>query len=216
MLIVVLFSVSLFVAGCFGPPAPPGVFDVVLPGGAKQEVAAHTGPEMLAGGSWSGFRKAGGTEQAEFESNPVAGPYGTLLNGGSLTRPPVDWQIAVIDVAEDGRVTMIRENDYLLSGIYGDSSVVDGTSQSTTIFGLTYALTSFGVTVDDAIGVAVVSDVRFIGLPVGRAVIYAWGTGSTDRVDGQFGYLYDFSEGIGGLFFASGGDQYPFYLIRQE
>ena len=50
---------------------------------------------------------------------------------------------------------------------------------------------------------------------VGRAVTYAWGSGNADRIDGQFGYLLDFSKGLGGLLLDSGGDQYPFYLIRQ-
>ena len=213
---VMVLAVSLLTAGCPVAPAPLDTLDIVLPGAIKRTVAARTGPELLAAGAWAGFRKADGNEQSDLVADPAPGPYGSLLNGGLLARPPADTQIFILDISESGRVTLLRENAYFLPDLYGDSSVIDGTFLATTIPGVTYSLESFGVSVDDAIGLAIVSDVRFLGLPVGMAIIYAWGTGDAERIDGQFGYQLDFSNGLGGLVLESGGDQYPFYMLRQE
>jgi hypothetical protein len=213
---IIPVAVSLLTAGCPIAPAPLDTVDVVLPGGVTQPVDAGTGPELLAGGAWAGFRKHDGNERSDLVADPAPGPDGSLLNGGLLARPPADTQAFILDLAADGRATRLRENAYFIPELYTSTSAIDGTFLSTTLPEMTYSLQSFGVSVDDAMGIAIVSDVRYLGMPVGMATIYAWGSGDTDRIDGQFGYLLDFSNGLGGLLFESGGDQYPFYLLRQD
>lgn len=203
-------------AGCFRAPATPQTLEVVLPDDARQEAEAGTGPQSLAGGTWVGFRKPDPDEPPPAESTPPPGPYGGLLDGGILDRPPADEPMFRVVFAADGRVTGIHDNQYFLADIYGSTLAVDGTVYSTTIPGIAFSAQSFGVSVEDAFGVAILVDVRFVGLPVGRAVIYSWGRGDAQRVDGQFGYLLDFSGGLGDLLLDTNGDQYPFYATRQE
>ncbi len=213
----ILAWLCLPLCGCFsGGSGHPEELEVTLPAGAKQTAEAGTGPALLAGGTWAAFRKADPNEPPEEDPEPAPGPYGGLLNGGLLERPPVDEQMFLIDLDADGKATRVRENRYFLESIYGATVVVDNTWYSTTIPGISFTGQSYGVSVENTFGVAIAARVRLFGLYVGRAVLYAWGTGDDQRVDGQFGYLLNFEGGIGDLLLDTGGDQYPFYAERVD
>ncbi|RJP38329.1 MAG: hypothetical protein C4547_04645 [Phycisphaerales bacterium] len=214
--LTVLSLMCLPTWGCFTSGAPSETLEVVLPGGAKETAEAGTGPALLAGGTWAGFRKADPDEDPSEDPEPAPGPYGGLLNGGLLERPPVDEQIFLIDLDADGKATRVRENKYFLPDIYGATIPVDNEFRSASLFGVTFAARSFGVSVEDAFGIAIEARVRLFGIYVGRAIIYAWGTGDDRRVDGQFGYLLNFDGGLGDLLLDTGGDQYPFYAERVD
>jgi hypothetical protein len=73
---------------------------------------------------------------------------------------------------------------------------------------------SFGVEAAGHIGYVVFVQVRLGSLYVGKAMIYTWGTVAGDRIDGQFGYVLDFTGGIAENVLTTGGDQYPIYALR--
>lgn len=206
---------ALFLSTGCQSPGGADMLAVVLPQDRAQTVAVGSGPMLLANSTWAGFRiaEAGEEEDARAEVTP-RGPYGSLLNGGVLDRPPAETQIFLADFGEDGSFTAIRENRYFLPDIYGETMPVDGKVHNASIPGLQFRPVSFGVSEGDEVAMAVVVDVTMIGLRAGTATIYAWGTVEGDRLDGVFGYQIEFV----GLFavLPSGGDQYMFYAIRQQ
>src|SRR5687767_12304834 len=86
--VAILFSLGLLV-GC-KVPAFPETLEVVLPGDERQIATRGHGAEALANATFAAFR---GPDPAKAD----AGPYGGLLDGGILERPPVDGQIFVAD-----------------------------------------------------------------------------------------------------------------------
>lgn len=203
-------------AGCPLSTGLPSELDVVLPQNQKQTVAANTGPQSLGGATWAIFRKFDPNAPDDPQSvAPAPGPYGGLLNGGLLERPPVDGLIFLVDVATGGRITRVRENQYFLADIYGSDLEITSDRRPTSLPGITYRAASFGVSVGGQIGLAAYVEVDFLGLRVGHAILYAWGTLADGRVDGTFGYLLDFSNGLGDLLLDTTGDQYLFYATPQ-
>ncbi|MGE0481143.1 MAG: hypothetical protein AB7Q17_11790 [Phycisphaerae bacterium] len=203
-------------AGCPLSTGLPDELDVVLPQNQKQTAAADTGPQSLGGATWAIFRKFDPNAPDDPQSvAPAPGPYGGLLNGGLLERPPVDGLIFRVDVAASGRITRVRDNQFFLADIYGADLEITADRQPTTLPGITYRSASYGVTVGDQIGLAAYVEVDFLGLRVGNAVLYAWGTLADGRVDGTFGYLLNFDGGLGDLLLDTTGDQYLFYATRE-
>ncbi len=204
----------LALTGC--PPVGdlPDTVEVFFSAAERQEAARDSGPSGLANSSWRVIRKAG-ADESEPSSVPP-GPYGGLLNGGILQRPPAGEQIFIIDLGADGEMTRARENQYFLADIYG-RDVPIGDDWSPTVLPLTsFRSASYGVQIGDRIGLAVEVQVRFGGAYVGRAVLYTWGTLNGDRIDGVFGYLLDFEGGLGAALLMSGGDQYDIFAERVE
>ncbi len=105
-------------------------------------------------------------------------------------------------------MTEVAENKYFLAKIYGTMVPVGGSWTSSTLPGVAYRSASFGLELDDRFGVAVVVHVRFGNFFLGRAVLYSWGTIADDVIEGQFGYLLDFTDGIV-RFLGTVADQYP-------
>jgi hypothetical protein len=64
--------------------------------------------------------------------------------------------------------------------------------------------------------VAILVHVRLNGLYVGQVMIYSWAAVEGERMDGQFGYQFDFSQGFGRFFVPRTGDQYKFYATRVD
>ncbi|GMV97663.1 MAG: hypothetical protein HRF43_02190 [Phycisphaerae bacterium] len=204
-------------AGCIFNPVPnlPEELEVVLPAGQKAAALVNSGPELLDGSVWSLFRKPD-AEGATPPDGTAPGPYGGLLTGGFLERPAPDALMGLVHFGPGGRVTRISENAFYLPEIFGTDIVVDGRFHGTRVPGLRLAAASFGVSDGDRIGVALPVDVRFLGVPVGTAVVYHWGTRTGDRIDGTFGYQADFTGGLGGLILgAGGGDQYLVYALEE-
>jgi hypothetical protein len=111
-------------------------------------------------------------------------------------------------------MTAVRENRFLPSEFYGADVPVGDAWSPATLPGVSFRSAWYGLAVGDRFGLAVVVQVRLGALLVGRAILYAWGTASTDQLDGTVGYLLDFSDGIGGLLLRTNGDQYPFLATR--
>lgn len=200
-------------SGCFGPPEFPEELDVVLPNDAVRTTPIDTGPESVADGVWEAFRKAP-VEGAE-SSDDEPGPYGGLLNGGILERPEPETVMFQSHFDEAGRMTLVTENAFYLPEFFGETFVIDKEFHPGATAGLSYAAASYGVTVEDEVGIAVFVQVRALGLPIGDAVVYAWGTQVENRIDGTFGYLADLG-GLARLIVGSGGDQYPVYITKAE
>lgn len=207
---VIVSALCLALVGCAVPELPENL-DVAISSTDSESAPRDSGPMAAANNSWKAFRKAddsGNTKQA------LPGPYGGLLDGGILERPPVDGQIFVVDFGDDGAMTGIHENKYFLPEVYGSDVPVGGEWSPSTVPFVRFRSASYGTSLDDRFGMAVIVHVKFVDIYIGRAVIYAWGTIADDRIDGTLGYLLDFTGGIGGFAFNAGGDQYPFYAER--
>ncbi len=220
----VLSVLLVLVAGCPTVQDLPETFDVAISATEKASAPRDSGPISLAQSSWAGFRDADPVEasstpestgEVAVQSEAAPGPYGGLLNGGILERPPVGEQIFVVDFGDAGQMTAIHENLYFLPQYYGTEVPVGGTWSPSTLPFASFRSASYGVEQDDRYGLAVVVQVRLGNIPVGRAIIYSWGTLGADRLEGKFGYLLDFTEGIGQFLLMTGGDQYPFHADRQ-
>ncbi|MCA9244769.1 MAG: hypothetical protein KDA32_12475 [Phycisphaerales bacterium] len=194
----------------------PDRFDVAISTAETREAAKDTGPASLAGASWRIFRKANPNETPTDPSSAPRGPYGGLLDGGLLERPPGGAQIFVVEFAADGPMTAVRENKFFLAEIYGTEVPVGADWTPTVLPLVSYRSASYGVQVGERFGLAVVVQVRLGFSFVGRAVLYAWGTGDADRLEGMFGYLLDFTGGLGEALLGARGDQYEFFAERAE
>lgn len=208
-------ALLLMTCGCFGPANLPTETEVVLPGDARQTATVNSGAESLASSTWEA-RRAADPDDADGDSDDTPrSPYGGLLNGGFLDRVPVDALMFRVEFNENGVATRITNNRFYLPDMFGDQLISDGQFHGTRTPGLTYAAASFAVQQDNQIGLAFPAEVRFLGLPLGMAVVYGWGTFNEDetRLDGTFGYSADLNL-IPELLLGSGADQYPFYVNR--
>ncbi|MBI2435500.1 MAG: hypothetical protein HYV26_21820 [Candidatus Hydrogenedentes bacterium] len=201
-------SLVLAVLALSGCPLPefPDAFDVAITGTEKHSAPRDTGPPTAANATWQAFR-------APDPPKALPGPYGGLLNGGILERPPVDAQIFIADFGPNGAITMVHENEYLLPSVYGREIPIGGDWQGATVPFMHFRTACFGLEMDGRYGVAIVVHVRLANQYVGRAIIYSWGTIGEERIDGTFGYLLDFTGGLADILLNSGGDQYPFYAV---
>jgi hypothetical protein len=220
-------------AGCPTVSDLPDTLDVAVSTTQKESAPRDSGPPTLANSTWAGFRKPDPDETAKPAATPpgtaqsadaesALGPYGPLLTGGVLPRPPADEQMFLVHFGDGGQMTGISENLYFLADIYGAEVPVGGSWSPSTLPGISFRSASYGLEVNGRFGLAVLVQVRLNGIYIGRAILYSWGTlsggedeGDPDRIDGTFGYVLDFSEGLGDLLLDTGGDQYPFYGIRQ-
>jgi hypothetical protein len=209
---LLLFGLLPICGGCFGPPDLPSDLEVVLPGDARQQAEAGSGAELLENSNWSAFRGDSTTEESPEEA-PPPGPYGGLLNGGILERVPPGSLMYRVHFIEGGRADRITENAFYLPELFGTDFIIDGAFHPARFPGLSYAAASFGVSNDDRFGIALPVEIRFWGIPLGTAVVYAWGTATADRLDGTFGYATDL-EPLPRLLLGSGGDQYRFFAMR--
>lgn len=218
----ILATLSLaLLGGCPFVPDLPAEFEVALTAAEKQTAAQGSGPGLLAGTSWAAFRgpdpsAASSQLDAAATGDAAPGPYGGLLDGGVLERPPVDVQMFRVHFGDNGRVTHISENRHFLPEIYGDEIAVGADWRATTLPAVQYRSATYGLAVGDQIGLAILAEVRFGQMFVGQALLYSWGKLSGDRIDGQFGYLLDFTDGIGQVLLSTSADQYPFYATRTE
>ncbi len=198
--------------GCPGITIIPDTLDVSISATEKVSAERDSGPPNLADSSWAVFRVADPNDPDDEPDAdaPPPGPYGGLLNGGLIARPPIGEQIFIVDFGAGGVATGVRENRFFLPEFYGSEVPIRSTWTPTTIPGVLYRSASFGVEVDGRFGAAIFVEVRFAGLLVGQAVLYAWGTRDDAELNGTFGYLLDFTDGIGRVLLLTGGDQYPF------
>jgi hypothetical protein len=197
------------VTGCFPIPELPGTFEVATSTVDRVEAAKGSGPAGFADSAWSLSRKAdpaeGGSAQ---QSDAPPGPYGGLLTGMGLDRPPVGERIFLVQFDEQGRMVEVAENRFFLADIYGATVPVGSSWVASTLPGVRFRSASYGVQVGDRVGIAIVVDVSLLGSYVGRAVLYAWGAVANDQLEGMFGYLLDLTGGgLRGLGMIA--DQYP-------
>ena len=213
--IVILIALMLpLAAGCFPVPGLPDSLDVFTSATDHSSAAINTGPAGLADSTWSLTRKAEASnpDPAPSRTGP-AGPYGGLFAGDALARPPVGERIFLVEFGAGGRMVHITENRFFLAEIYGSEVPVGDEWTSTVIPGIFYRSASYGLQIGDRFGLAVLVHVRFGEIFLGRAVLYSWGTIDGDRIDGQFGYLLDFTEGAPS-FLGTIADQYAVEGMR--
>jgi hypothetical protein len=210
-------SIAAFLAagGCPRVPDLPEEFEVALTAAEQRTALRNTGPEQFSGMTLEVIR-TGPADDAQAAGGPAPGPYGGLLNGGLLERPPVGERMFLVEFDATGAAAQVRENRYVLGDIYGETINIGDAWVGTTVPGISFRSSSYGVTEGERFGLAIIAQVEINGLYAGRAVIYSWGTQTETGFDGQFGYLLDFSGGVGELLFDSGGDQYPVRATRVD
>ncbi len=210
---IIAFIILAGIIGCGGVPALPDSFEVTTSATEKVEADAGTGPQGLANSSWSLMRKTDPEDDPSEDDAQPRGPYGGILGGDALQRPPVGEEIFQIHFGESGEMIEVTENRFFLPGIYGGTVHVGGDWTSAGLPGMAFRSASYGVQTGDRYGLAVVVHVRAGNIFLGRAVLYSWGTITGDHLDGQFGYLIDLTEGavptIGTI-----ADQYPIEAAR--
>lgn len=209
-------TVLVGLIGCGAIPQLPESLDVATTATETLEANADTGPVGLAGGVWSLSRVAdpqGEPEEPADDAPP--GPYGGLLDGDALKRPPVGERIFLVHFGESGAMELVTENRFFLPQFYGREVPVGEDWRAISLPGLAFQSKSFGVDTGERFGLAVVVHVRFGNAYAGRAVLYAWGTRDGDAIDGTFGYLLDFSGGLL-AFVGTVADQYPVQGERVE
>ncbi len=212
----IVLCLALGLAGCMGSIELPAEFAVATSGTEKTSAMPDSGLERFANAKWALFRVAEVGEDPQEQTEVPSGPYGGLLDGGFLARPPADAQIFVVEFGERGQALRVTENKYFLADIYGDTVGVGPAWRPASLPGVRFRSTGYAVEDGERFGLAVLVRVEFLSIYVGRAVLYAWGTGDDERLEGQFGYLLDFAGGIGDLILNTTGDQYPFYATRVE
>lgn len=205
-----LAAAGLFAAvGCGTIPALPESLEVAISATDRVAAGAGTGPASLAGRAWSIMRKADATLSSALSISPEpVGPYGGLLFGAALPRPPVGDRIFIVRFGPNGEMVEVDENRYFLAEIYGRTVPVGGEWAGTVLPGVFFQSASYGVQVGDRFGLAAIVNVRGGELFLGRATLYAWGTVVDGRIDGTFGYLIDFTGGVV-PFLGTVADQYP-------
>jgi len=200
--LVVVVGILAWGAGCGGVPLLPASFGVATSATDRVTAEAGSGPVGLADSTWSLARLADPDSPESDGSEPTddadapPGPYGGLLNGRGLDRPPVGERMFLAFFGPQGVFTGITENSFFLTEFYGSEIPIGGDWNATTLPGVAFRSESYGVQVEERFGLAVVAHVRFGNLFLGRAVLYAWGTIDDDRLNGTFGYVLDFTDGL--------------------
>lgn len=198
---------AVLVMGCGGVPGLPESFDVATSATEKSEADKGTGPAGLADSTWT-LTRLPDPEGAEGSDEQPRGPYGGLLSGDALKRPPVGEPIFVVAFGDAGQMVLVSGNRFFLPQFYGSEINISENWHRTTLPGVQYSSASYGLEVGGRFGLAVIVHVRFGNFFLGRAVLYAWGTRIEDQITGTFGYLLDFTDGVvRGL--GTIADQYP-------
>lgn len=206
---IICCSFALLTVGCGSVPALPETFDVATSGTEKSEAPRDSGPPGFGDNVWSLARVADPDDPDDDSDDTPNGPYGGILSGEALDRPPVGERIFLIEF-DEGVMVNVTENRFFLPRFYGNEIPVGGDWQGTMLPGVFFNSACYGLEVEGRFGLAVIVHVRFYNLFLGRAIIYSWGTMAEDgeSLTGTFGYLLDFTDGM----VASLGtiaDQYP-------
>jgi hypothetical protein len=204
------------IAGCPAVVDLPAELEVATSAAVKHPAARDSGPPSLANSTWAAFRAVVEGESDEPPADPPPGPYGGLLDGSGLARPPAGAQIFKVAFGANGVPVRITDNEYFLKDIYGAEVPVGGEWEQTVLPGVEYRSAGYGLEVGGRFGVAILVQVRVGTTFIGQAILYTWGTLSEDRLEGIFGYAFNFDEGIGGLVLQNTGDQYAFFATRVE
>jgi len=196
---IVCATVISCLTGCGSVPAIPESFDVAISTTEKATANVNTGPEGLLGITLSLSRPAPtvvGTEPRD--TSNALGPYGGILSGQGLTRPPEGEEIfQVAFLGENAAMSEVTRNRFFLSQFYGETIPVGGGWISTTLPGVSYKSASYGVQQDGRFGSTVVVHVRLGNLYVGKAILYSWGGITGEQPSNvTFGYLLDFTGGL--------------------
>jgi len=207
LLTLASFAVLIHSTGCGAVPDLPDPSEVNTSATNRITAAKGTGPAVFAGGTWS-LTRIPDPADTEPPPTPPPGPYGGVLSGVGLKRPPVGSRIFLVEFDENGVMTRITENQYFLAQFYGSEVPVGGGWWGTTLPGVTFTSAAYGGEADGRFGLATIVHVRFGSLLLGRAVLYAWGTVTGDLVEGRFGYLLDFTDGIVAVL-GTTADEYP-------
>lgn len=203
---------AVFVVGCGGVPGLPESFDVATSATEKSEADKGTGPAGLADSTWT-LTRLPDPDGTEGPDEQPRGPYGGLLSGDALKRPPVGEPIFVVAFGDAGQMVRVSGNRFFLPQFYGSEINISENWHRTTLLGVQYSSGSYGLEVGGRFGLAVIVHVRFGNFFLGRAVLYSWGTRNEDQITGTFGYLLDFTDGVvRGL--GTIADQYPIEGIR--
>lgn len=205
---LILTSVATLVAGCAPTFELPGSFDVATTASEKTSAPAGSGAAFLANSTWSLARVDDGSHATETGADAPPGPYGGILNGDALERPPVGERIFLIALGNSGEMVRVTENRFFLAEIYGSEIPIGGEWTATALPGVSFRSATYGVEIGTRYGFATVVHVRFGDIFLGSAVLYSWGTIDGESLTGQLGYLLDFTRGavpaLGTI-----ADQYP-------
>jgi len=205
---VLMVGSMVHAGGCATVPEFPGSLDVAVSAAATLTGERNTGPAVLASSTWSLTRRADPNDPEDKGDTGLAGTYGGIFSGDGLERPPVGERIFLVRFGPGGEMVEVTENRFFLADIYGDTVPVGGEWADSSLPGVSYRSASYGVQIGDRFGIAVIVHVRFLETFLGQAILYAWGTVADDTIDGQFGYVLDFTDGAVS-FLGTVADQYP-------
>ncbi|MBI1827555.1 MAG: hypothetical protein HY287_01700 [Planctomycetes bacterium] len=185
--------------GCGTVPSLPATFEVATSATETVSADAGTGPGGLQGVTLSLSRPVpADVNPAPRDASIASGPYGGLLNGQGLQRPPLGEPIFEISfLGAKAAMNEATHNRFFLPQFYGETIPVGGGWVPTTIPALTYKSVSYGAEANGRFGSAVVVHVRLGNLYVGKAILYSWGDIALDQPSNvMFGYLLDFTDGL--------------------
>lgn len=205
---VVLVALAWLV-GCAPTFDLPESFDVATTATEKTSALAGSGAASLANSTWSLERVDDGSDAVNSnDGDAPPGPYGGILNGDALERPPVGERIFLIELGAAGQMLRVTENRFFLAEIYGSEISIGSEWSPTVLPGVAFRSATYGVQLGSRYGFAVVVHVRFGEVFLGSAVLYSWGTVDGDALTGQLGYVLDFTRGaVPSL--GTVADQYP-------
>lgn len=119
---------------------------------------------------------------------------------------------------ENGTLDAFVENTIIGEEVFGDRIDTDGASHPTTITGLSYAASTYGVENDSGFAFQIRAIATFAGVKVGSGRATAVGTRDGSRMEGTFSYKTTVTQTAGvdipaGL---EGEDEFPYYGVLVE
>ncbi|MCC7293181.1 MAG: hypothetical protein IT449_14065 [Phycisphaerales bacterium] len=160
-------------------------------------------------------------------SLPDDAELAAVRGGGSESLASTEWALfdardnaflSYVVFDENGSLDAFVENAIIGEEVFGDRIDTDGASHPTTITGLSYAASTYGVENDSGFAFQIRAIATFAGVKVGGGRATAVGTRDGSRMEGTFSYKTTVNQAAGveipaGL---EGEDEFPYYGVLVE